>query len=186
MVEAPVVFHRVFNAVDLIVEVEGIVAVSWNLRIRREGSQELLQPFHSGFGIEQSRLIHIVPERIDSGIGQNMVVHSKPVSGFVIQKIREYRITGPDRADKIGFLIFHLAEVAFFNAFFIDRIASFYFDSGIDNGNEMNLLVLHLLDKVLKIRFEFVPVQGEVLKILHVVNIHVDHVYRDVNRFQIF
>ena len=69
------------------------------------------------------------------------------------------------------------AEVAFFTAFFVNVITLFDFHTGIDDRNEMDLFFFHILYKSLEIRETFF-IYGEVLVILHVVNIHVNHIER--------
>ena len=69
------------------------------------------------------------------------------------------------------------AEVAFFTALFVNVITLFDFHTGIDDRNEMDLFFFHILYKSLEIRETFF-IYGEVLVILHVVNIHVNHIER--------
>ena len=69
------------------------------------------------------------------------------------------------------------AEVAFFTALFVNVITLFDFHTGIDDRNEMDLFFFHILYKALEIRETFF-IYGEVLVILHVVNIHVNHIER--------
>ena len=71
-------------------------------------------------------------------------------------------------------------EVAFFTALFVNVITLFDFHTGIDDRNEMDLFFFHILYKSLEIRETFF-IYGEVLVILHVVNIHVNHIERHIH-----
>jgi len=75
--------------------------------------------------------------------------------------------------------VFSLAEVVVFYTFLINLVAFFHLDTCINDRDQAKFLVFHFLYKFREIREVFL-IDCEVLKILHVVNIHVDHVDRDM------
>ena len=72
-----------------------------------------------------------------------------------------------------------LAEIAVLHTFFIYVIAVLNLDARVDDRDEPDVFVLHLLHKIRKISAEAFP-QGEVLVGIHIVNIHIDHIQRDM------
>ncbi len=70
-----------------------------------------------------------------------------------------------------------LAEISTLHALVIDRISLLNLYPGVDNGNQMDVLGLHLLHKPGEIG-ELALVHRKILKPLHVVNIHVHTVKR--------
>ena len=76
-------------------------------------------------------------------------------------------------------VVFSFTEIIVFYTFFVDLIAFFHLDPGINDWDQTNLLVFHFLYKFRKIRKIFL-IDCEVFKVLHIVNIHVDHVDRDM------
>ena len=127
--------------------------------------------------IEDGGLVHIVPESVHSLGDQPLVLAAKPLPCFLIQKIREVHPSRPDRRYQI-FSIFLFAEVLLFNSFFVDIIAFFDLDAGIDNRDKVNSLLFHLPRKPVEVR-ECLVVNREVLVVVHVVNIEVYAVNRD-------
>ena len=72
-----------------------------------------------------------------------------------------------------------LAEVSFFHTFLVNIVAAFHFYTGINNGDQTKLLVFHLFYKIREIR-EILRIQSKVLIGIHIINVHVDHIQRDV------
>ena len=137
--------------------------------------------FQMLFGIKNCRLIHIIPEAVNSLVDQNPVLIAKPLSCLIIKHIRKAALTGPYSNNKV-FPVFILAKVAVRLTFFVDVIAIFLFYTTINNGNEMNVFLPHLFDKLFKIS-EAVPVNRKVLIPLHIINVQIDTVDRDVMFF---
>ena len=77
----------------------------------------------------------------------------------------------PHAAYKLGSVLF-FTEIAFFHSLLIDLIAFLDLDAGVNNGNQMNILLLHLLYKLREIR-ELVFIYRKILEPLHVVDIHI-------------
>ena len=75
--------------------------------------------------------------------------------------------------------VFSFAEVIVFYTFFVNFVAFFHLDTSINDRDQAKFLVFHFLYKFREIREVFL-INCKVLKILHVVNIHVDHVDRDM------
>ena len=136
--------------------------------------KHLLQPL---FGIENGRLIHVIPEAVNSFIDQNPVFVAKPFSCLIIQHIRKTASSGPHADDEI-LPVFILAEITVRLALLIDIIAVFLLHPGINDRDQMDILLLHLLYKALKIR-KGLPVDRKILVPLHVINIKVNAVQRN-------
>ena len=97
--------------------------------------------------------------------------------GLRVQHVGEVAPPRPDGSLKIG-SVGPLAEVALFLALVADRIACFLLDAGVDDGHQRTLL-FHLGYKAGKIG-EILRVDGEVLVVVHVVDVHVHHVQGNV------
>ena len=68
-----------------------------------------------------------------------------------------------------------LAEKTVFYPFFIDIIAILYLDAAVYNGNQMNSLLFHILNKLFKIG-KGLPVNGKVLVPFHIIDVKVNAV----------
>ena len=134
--------------------------------------------FKSFRGIKDCRLVHIVPEAFNSLFNKETIFVSEPLSGILIQHIREVSISRPHGCNEITSVL-SLAEIVVSDAFLVNIVSRFDLDSGIDDWNQTKTLVLHFLYKFRKIREVFFA-QCEILKRLHIINIHVDHIDRDV------
>ena len=134
----------------------------------------LLQLLHPFLGIEDCRLIHIIPEALNSLIDQIAVMASKPFSCLRIEHIRKMRVTRPYYCRKIT-AVLTFTEIIVFYAFLIHRVALFHLDSGINDRYKANPLLFHPLYKIRKIR-KLLFIEREVLIILHIVNVHINHI----------
>ena len=87
-------------------------------------------------------------------------------------------IPRPNRRHEVA-AVLTLAEVAVLHALLVHVVAVLNLDARVDDGDEPKVFVLHFLYKFREIR-EIFFIQCEILKILHIVDIHVDHIQRDV------
>ena len=143
------------------------------------GNRRMIQPLGQPLpGIEDGGLVHVVPEALDAAVGQSLVLAAEPGPGLGVQHVGEVAPPRPDGSLKIG-SVGPLAEVALFLALVADRIACFLLDAGVDDGHQPDALLFHLGYKAGKIG-EFLRVDGEVLVVVHVVDVHVHHVQGNV------
>ena len=137
-------------------------------------ADQLPHPVNSLRCVEDGGLVHVIPEALDSLLGKETVLISKPSSRLRIQHIGKMGVSRPYRRHKIAAVLL-LAEVSALFALLTDRISLLNLHARVNNGNQSDVLLLHLLHelrKVLKVFF----VQSEILITLHIVNIHIDHV----------
>ena len=87
-------------------------------------------------------------------------------------------IPRPYRCHKIT-AVLALTKIPVFHAFLIDLIPLLYLHSRINNRNQSQMILLHPLHKLREIR-KILRMQRKILIILHIVNIHIDHIYRDM------
>ena len=128
--------------------------------------------------IKDRRLIHIIPETFYSLFDQKTIFVSEPFSGFRIQHIREMSISRPYSCNKIT-SVFSLAEIVVFDTFLVNLISRLNLDTGINDRDQANILVIHFLHEFRKIR-EILFTHCEIFECLHVINIHVNHVDWDM------
>ncbi len=183
VIKAPVVVHRIFQAFDFHAQLE---IRHFVFLVGKELFQFSVEPVDPVPGIEQGRLVHVVPERVDPVFCQCFIFHAEPVPCLVIEKIGHHGIAWPYGADKIGRMVFQLAEIVVLLSFFIHTIAILHFDARIDDRHKMHFMFFHPVNKFLKIRFELLFVQGKVLVVLHVVNVHVQKIERNAVAFERF
>ena len=77
------------------------------------------------------------------------------------------------------FTVFPFAEISVCHSFFINRIALFDFHPCINNRNQMNMLFFHFTDKFRKVG-KCLSVNRKVLKMIHIIDIHIDTVKRNI------
>ena len=87
-------------------------------------------------------------------------------------------VSRPHCCNKIT-AIFSFTEEVVFYTFLIYLVVFFHLDAGINDRDQAKLLVFHFLYKFREIRKVFF-IDCEVFKVLHIINIHVDHVDRDM------
>ena len=136
-------------------------------------SKDLFQSF---LCVEDSRLVHIIPEALDPLIQQNFILTAKPGAGFRVEHIGEVYPSRPHTGYKGGAILIR-AEVAVFHALLVHIISLFDLDSCIDDGDKMDALRFHLGGKVCKTR-EALRIHRKVLVTLHVINIQNHSVQR--------
>ena len=152
MVKSPIIFRIVCNIVKCTLHLPDM---DLSFRIFCKFSCKLFDLFHSLCGIEDRRLIHIVPETVDSLLDQETVFVTEPFSGIFVQYIRKMSIPRPYSSYKIT-AVLSLAEVAVFDTLLINIVSRLYLDAGIDDRDQTDILILQFLyefRKILKILF---------------------------------
>ena len=171
-----IIRQAVYQAVELVIFVHIQI-------LPFESIQFFQNVFQTVFGIEDCRLIHIVPESFHALVQQKLIFISKPFSHFFIQHIREQCFSGPYRCNKRR-TVFFLTEVSFFQTFFVHIISFFLFYTGIDDRNQMDMFFFHFFVKCRKIR-EGLVIQGKVFVSFHIVDIQIHTIQRNV-QFSVF
>ena len=171
-----IIRQAVYQAVELVVFVHIQI-------LPFESIQFFQNVFQTVFGIEDCRLIHIIPESLHALIQQKLIFISKPFSRFFIQHIREQCFSRPYSCNKRR-TVFFLTKVSFFQTFFIHIISFFLFYTGIDDRNKMDMFFFHFFVKCRKIR-EGLVIQGKVFVSFHIVDIQIYTVQRNV-QFSVF
>ena len=152
MIKSPIIFRIVCSITKCTLHLPDM---DLSLRIFCKFSRKLFDLFHSLCGIEDRRLVHIVPETIDSLLDQETVFVTEPFSGIFVQYIRKMSISRPYSSHKIT-AILSLAEVTVFDTFLINIVSRLYLDTGIDDRDQTDILILQFLYKlreILKILF---------------------------------
>ena len=101
--------------------------------------------------IKDRRLVHIIPETFYSLFDQKTIFVPEPFSGFRIQHIRKMGISRPYSCNKIT-SVFSLTEIVVFDTFLVNLISRLNLDTGINDRNQANTLVIHFLYEFRKIR----------------------------------
>ena len=86
-------------------------------------------------------------------------------------------IARPDGSDEIA-SVGSLTEIVVFHAFFVYVIPVLDLDTCVDNRDQTDMIVLHLLNKAREIIK--LTAYGEVFIRVHIVDVHIDHIKRDV------
>jgi len=152
MVKSPIIFRIVCNIAKCTLHLPDM---DLSLRIFCKFPGKLFNLFHSLCGIEDRRLVHIIPETIDSFFDQETVFITEPLSGIFVQHIRKMGISRPYSSHKIT-AVLSLAEITVFNTLLINIVSRLYLDTGINDRNQTDILILqflHKLRKILKILF---------------------------------
>ena len=98
----------------------------------------------SVLGIENRRLVHIVPEALNSHICENSILIAEPFSCFGIKEVGEVDSARPYCAHKITALgVF--AEVVVFYALLVNVVALLNLNSGVDYRNKPYALCFHVV-----------------------------------------
>ena len=134
--------------------------------------------FQRFLGVEQGRLVHIVPEAFDPLIQQEFVLVAKPGAGLRVEHIGKVYPPRPHTGDK-GRVVLIFAEVAVLQPFLVHIIAILDFDGRINDGNKADTLGFHLSGKVRKMR-ETLRIHRKVFVALHVINVQHHGVQRHV------
>ena len=146
--------------------------------------------FKTFFRVEDRRLVHIVPESFDTLVREETIFISEPFPRLRIQYIREMCVTRPYCRYEVA-SVFPLAEVAVLYTFFVYIIAVLDFYACVDNRNKTDMLIFHLLYESGEI--PEIIIYGKILVGIHIIDIHIDHIQRNViltvalgNLFKIF
>ena len=152
MIKSPIIFRIICSIAKRILHLPDM---DLSLRIFCKFPGKLFNLFHSLCGIEDRRLVHIIPETIDSFFDQETVFITEPLSGIFVQHIRKMGISRPYSSYKIT-AVLSLAEVAVFDTLLINIVSRLYLDAGIDDRDQTDILILQFLyefRKILKILF---------------------------------
>ena len=147
MIKSPVIFRIVGNITKGTLHLPDM---DLSLCIFCKFPGKLFDLFHSLCGIKNCRLVHIVPETVDSLLNQETVFVTEPFSGIFIQHIREMGISRPYSCHKVT-AILSLAEITIFNPFLINIVSRLHFDASINNGDQTDILIFQFLYKLRKI-----------------------------------
>ena len=137
------------------------------------GLGQVVQPL---LGVEDRRLVHVVPEPVDAGVQQHAVLPAEPGAGFGVEHVGEMRPPRPHGGREQA-AVGVAAEIPLFDAFLVHGVAVLHLDAGVDDGHQVDVLALHLGHKRREIG-EVFAVDRKVLVVLHVVDVHVQHVQR--------
>ena len=152
MIKSPIIFRIICSITKRTLHLPDM---DLSLCIFCKFSGKLFNLFHSLCGIEDCRLVHIIPETIDSLLDQETVFITEPLSGIFVQHIRKMGISRPYSSHKIT-AVLSLAEVTVFDTLLINVVSRLYFDTGIDDRDQTDILILQFLYKlreILKILF---------------------------------
>ena len=174
MVEAGVICGVVHQAHDLLDQTEEFVVFKVVLptscrKLRQHGLEAL-------GGVEESRFVHVIPETLDAEVGQDVILLAEPLPHLGAEKIGEIRLAGPDGGDE-GSAVSLFAEIAFFQPFPAGRVFGVDPDPGVNDGHQPDALGFEIVRKGLQIR-ETALVDRKIGEILHIVDVHADHVQR--------
>ena len=140
--------------------------------------KESLEPLRR---VKQRRFVHIVPETLDAAVGQRFVLHTEPLPHLRAQKICKVGFAGPHRRHKGGAVLF-FAEVALCKALGTDGAFRVDAHARIDDGHQPDALRFHLCTQGGKVR-EALPVHRKIGVVLHVIDVHADHIQRQIVLF---
>ena len=118
--------------------------------VLQEIFQHIFQLRQTLFGIEDRRLIHVVPEALNALIGQNAILITKPFPCLLIQHIRKMRIPGPHRRHEIA-AVLSLAEITVLHTLLVNVVAFLHLHPCVNDRDQPDIPVLHLLHKRRKI-----------------------------------
>ena len=125
-------------------------------------------------GVEDGRLIHIVPEALYAKVCESRIFSAEPVSCLGLEEIGKMNSSGPYCTHKI-LTLGVLAEIVVFHTLLVNVIAVLYLNACVDYGNKMYALQLHIVGKLFKVR-EALLINGEILVALHIVDIQINAV----------
>ena len=174
VVEFRIVVHVIGQPVHQALKLPEQIQVQVFALILAQLLHHLIQPV---LRIENGRLIHIIPEAFHSLIQQELVLIAEPVSGLLVEHIRKQSLPRPHCRHKRSSILL-LAEIALFKSFLINGIPLFLLHARVNDGHQMNILLLHLLVELLKLR-KCLVIQRKILISLHVVNIQIHTVQRN-------
>ena len=130
--------------------------------------------FQTILGIKNCRLIHIIPESLNSLIQKEFILIAKPVSCFFVQHIRKQSLTRPYSCNK-GTSVFFGTEISFLQSLFIDIVSLFLFHTGINDWYQMNILFFHFLIEFCELR-KCLIIQCKIFVPFHIINIQINAV----------
>ena len=140
--------------------------------------KESLEPL---WRIKQRRFVHIIPEALDAAVGQCLVLPAEPLPHLRTQEVRKVSLAGPHRRHK-GRAVGFGAEVTVCKALGTDGVCRVDAHTRIDDGHQPDALCLQFSAQGGKVR-EALLVYGEIRVILHIIDVHADHVQRQIVLF---
>ena len=145
MIELLVIFSVRREASDQIRKVGESVKIQVSIPVShlRDLLQNVREPV---LRVENGGLVHIVPETLDTLVQKEFVLISKPVPRLFVEHIRKEGAAGPHSADK-RFSALISAEISLFNTLIVDGITFLFLDCGVNDRNDTDVLLLHLLHK---------------------------------------
>ena len=187
MIESPVIILAVCEAPQLVAELP-YADIFFRFRcffasvpVTRSGLGKLtchLTGFFKTFRrVEDCRFVHVVPEALNALIREKTVFVTEPFPCLGIQHIRKMGISRPHCSHEVA-AVFSLAKVAVFNPFFVDVVSVLNLYTCVNDRDQADMAVFHFPDKCREI-FEII-IYGKVLVRIHVINIHIDHIQRNV------
>ena len=177
VVEAGVVFgavHQAHNAAHDLLEEIFLLDVR-HLAHLGHGVEEGFQPVG---GVEKGRLVHIVPEALNAEVRQHFVPPAEPLPHFRAEEIGKIRLAGPDRGHKGG-AVGLFAEVILGKALLAGLVLFVDAHARVNDGHQTDALGLEVVGELFQVG-EALFVHGKIGVALHVVDVHADHVQRQV------
>ena len=140
--------------------------------------KESLEPLRR---IKQRRLVHIIPEALDAAVGQRLVLQAEPLPHLRTQEVRKVSLAGPHRRHK-GRAVGFGAEVTVCKALGTDGVCRVDAHTCIDDGHQPDALCLQFGAQGGKVR-EALFVYGKIRVVLHIIDVHADHIQRQIVLF---
>ena len=127
-------------------------------------------------GVEEGRLVHVVPEALNAEVGEDMIPLTEPFPDFRAEKIGKVSLSGPDGRHKGGTVLF-FAKAVLLQPFPAGGVLRVDPDACVDDGHQPDAVGFQLVRELFQVREEAF-IQGKVCIILHVVDVHADHIQR--------
>ena len=131
--------------------------------------------------VKQRRLVHIVPEALDAAVGQCLVLPAEPLPHLRAQEVRKISLAGPHRRHKGGAVGFG-TEGTVCKALGTDGVLRVDAHTRIDDGHQPDARCLQFGAQGGKVR-EALLVYGKIRVVLHVIDVHADHIQRQIVLF---
>ena len=179
VVEAAVILGGVHQTYDRAHQPEEIVLVE--VVLPAQGGSVVEEGFQPLGRVEEGRLIHIVPEPLNAEVSERLILPAEPCPGLGTEKVGEVGLAGPDRCDKRRTVLLR-AEIAFLEALPADGVAVVAANACVDDGHKTDALGLEVGGEPSEVG-ETVFVHREISIVLHIINVHADHVQRQVVGF---
>ena len=127
---------------------------------------------------EERRLVHVAPDAGHPGIGEDPLVLAPPLARLGVGEVGEGAHAGPDGV-VVLLPVPRLAVQILLPAVGVDGVVLVHLHAGVHDGDDAEALLPEVGDEALRVG-EAVLVPGEDPVAVHVVDVEVDHVARDV------